>query len=65
MNNDPFNFVLLINLELCRQNFMHRKAQTLLSNDVEYQDPLLTFARLLSWGKKKYIYIFQKIPKQA
>lgn len=54
MHNEPFNFVLLINLELCRQNYLHKKAQTLLSNDVEYQDPLLIFSRFFILGKRYF-----------
>lgn len=43
MHNDPF--LLLITLEICKQNYLHKKAQTLFSNDVGYQDLLLIFAR--------------------
>lgn len=51
--NDPFYFVLLINLQLCRQNYLHKKAQTLLSNDAGYRDLILVFARFFNLGKIK------------
>lgn len=65
MHKEPFNFVLLINSELCRQNYLHKKAQTLFSDDVEYQDPLLIFSRFFILGKKKKKDIFEKTPKEV